>query len=57
MLKKILNLAGVDTLTKTDQIETQVRKEVTTLAASFMCYCNNIYVGEKKSVQDCWSTC
>lgn len=57
MLKKILNLAGVDMLSKTEQIENQVVKQVPTLAASFMCYCNNIYVGEKKSVQDCWSTC
>ncbi len=57
MLKKILNLAGVDTLSKTEQIENQGGKKVPTLAASFMCYCNNIYVGEKKSVQDCWHTC
>ncbi|WP_298427482.1 hypothetical protein [uncultured Kordia sp.] len=57
MLKKILNLAGVDALSKIEQIETQGGKIVPTLATSFMCYCNNIYIGEKKSVQDCWKTC
>jgi len=57
MLKKILNLAGVDMLSKIAQTETQGGKVTASLTASFMCYCNNIYVGEKESVQDCWSTC
>lgn len=57
MLKKILNLAGVDMLSKTEQIETQGGKVAASLAASFMCYCNNRYIGEKKSIKDCWSTC
>jgi hypothetical protein len=57
MLKKILNLAGVGALSKTAQINEHGGKELSALATSFMCYCNNTYVGKKKSVQDCWKTC
>lgn len=56
MLQKILNLTGVDMLTKVQQINTHGGKEVST-NASFMCYCNSVFIGEKSSVKECWKTC
>ncbi|WP_160128805.1 hypothetical protein [Kordia antarctica] len=56
MLQKILNLTGVDTLTKTQQVDSSGGK-VTSLETSFMCYCNSIFVGERSSVKECWKTC
>ncbi len=56
MLKKILNLTGVDALTKVEQIQASGGKE-SSVATSFMCYCNSIFVGKKSSVKECWKTC
>ncbi|WP_298512790.1 hypothetical protein [uncultured Kordia sp.] len=56
MLKKILNLTGVDALTKIDQVQANGGKD-SSVASSFMCYCNSIFIGEKRSVKDCWKSC
>ncbi|WP_420574305.1 hypothetical protein [Kordia sp.] len=56
MLKKILNLTGVDMLTKVQQVDAYGGK-VSSIESSFMCYCNSIFVGEKSSVKECWKTC
>ena len=56
MLQKILNLTGVDMLTKTQQVDS-FREKVASLDASFMCYCNSVFVGERSSVKECWKTC
>ena len=56
MLKKILSLTGVDMLSKTQQTDTQHEK-IEKIRSTIMCYCNTIYIGEKKSVNDCWNAC
>lgn len=56
MLQKILNLTGIDMLTKTKQVDIYGGKE-TSVDASFKCYCNSIFVGEKSSIKECWKTC
>jgi len=56
MLQKILNLTGVDMLTKVEQINSQGGK-VSPIESSFMCYCNRVFVGETSSVKECWKTC
>jgi hypothetical protein len=56
MLQKILNLTGVNMLAKTQQVATCGGK-ATSANASFMCYCNSIFVGAKTSVKECWKTC
>lgn len=56
MLKKILNLTGVDALSKVAQVQANGGKD-TSETSSFMCYCNNIFVGKKNSVKECWKTC
>jgi hypothetical protein len=56
MLQKILNLTGVNMLAKTEQVSTNGGK-ATSIDASFMCYCNSIFIGEKSSVKECWKIC
>ena len=56
MLKKILNLTGVDALTKVAQVQANGGKE-SSVTSSFMCYCNRVFVGETASVKECWKTC
>jgi len=56
MLKKILNLAGVDALTKVAQVNA-TGGEKASAASSFMCYCNSIFIGKKDSVYECWKAC
>jgi hypothetical protein len=56
MLKKILNLSGVDALTKVDQVQTN-EGNTASIESSFMCYCNSIFIGEKNSVKECWKAC
>ena len=56
MLQKILNLTGVNMLAKVQQVDTNGGKVAST-DASFMCYCNSIFIGEKNSVKECWKTC
>ena len=56
MLKKIMNFVGVNPLSKIEQVEV-VAEHATPSNASFMCYCNSIFVGAKASIKECWKTC
>jgi len=56
MLKKILNLTGVNALSKIQQVCANGGKE-SSVASSFMCYCNSTFIGEKRSVKECWKAC
>ncbi|MFK7748685.1 MAG: hypothetical protein AB8B65_09860 [Kordia sp.] len=56
MLKKLLNLTGVDALTKVQQVRANGGKE-SSVTSSFMCYCNSVFIGDKNSVKDCWKAC